>query len=74
MSTMLISILYIKIEFDSNMPNIHYVKYLHKIFLGNLTEEESKNKIDDVLKKVSKLTHDRLSEGREFFCKKTIEK
>ncbi len=55
-----------KILHNSNMVDIHYVKYLHKIFLGTFKKEESDAKINDILRKISTLTSIRLSESRNF--------
>lgn len=55
-----------KILHNSNMIDIHYVKYLHKISLGTFKKEESDAKINDILRKISTLTSIRLSESRNF--------
>ncbi|KYN79033.1 type III-B CRISPR module RAMP protein Cmr1 [Clostridium sporogenes] len=63
------------IECDANMPqDIHYAKSIYKIYLGNLTNEKSMEKIDCILRKFSWLTHDRLSNINKIFSKETIKK
>ncbi|ABS42399.1 type III-B CRISPR module RAMP protein Cmr1 [Clostridium botulinum] len=64
-----------KIECDANMPkNVNYVKNIYKIYLGNLTEEKSRNKIDCTLRNFSWLNHYRLSDLNKIFSNETIKK
>ncbi|EQB3099337.1 type III-B CRISPR module RAMP protein Cmr1 [Clostridium botulinum] len=63
-----------KIECNDNMQNIHYAKNIYKIYLGNLTKEKSREKIDCILTNFSCLTHDRLRNMNKLLSKETIKK
>ncbi|NFK42097.1 type III-B CRISPR module RAMP protein Cmr1 [Clostridium botulinum] len=62
-----------KIEYDNNIPNIHYAKYIHKIFIGNsINEKDQREKIKNILKKISELTHKRLIKAKDFLSEDSV--
>lgn len=55
-----------KIEYKNGMPNIHYVKRLHKIGIKNSNDSR-----ENILRKISYLTHERLVNYKNFISSNT---
>jgi CRISPR-associated protein Cmr1 len=55
-----------KIEYKNGMPNIHYVKHLHKIGIKNSNDSR-----ENILSKISYLTHERLINYKNFISSNT---